>query len=134
MAVLTFFSKLLSYAVTLKESQQPIKPDLTSATVSSSQPQSEAIRRNNLVHIETVIRQFGGEFAYKILHGNLYIFPRDFQTDVDNCFKYLVKSMSLESQQWMLDAVQRLPESNLSAEEKNKFVMDYNAYVYRVLD
>ncbi|CAG8478268.1 1588_t:CDS:2 [Paraglomus brasilianum] len=127
-AVLTFFSKLLSYAMTLKESQQPVVADLTSVNVSSSQPPSE-VARHNLVHIETVIRQFGGELTYKMLYGNLYIFPRDFQTDVDSCFKYMVKLMPLESQQWMLDAVQRLPATNLTAKEKNKFVMDYNAQI-----
>jgi hypothetical protein len=62
-----------------------------------------------------------------MLNGLLYTFPRDFSMDVDDVFKYLAITLPVETQQWMAEAVQRLPEAGLTVEERNAFVLEYNA-------
>ncbi|CAG8491419.1 5508_t:CDS:2 [Ambispora leptoticha] len=122
-AVLIFFSRLLSYGVSLREPQ----PANVSSSISQTHQQSILVNTDaDIAALEVLIRQHGIELVSRMLDGLLHIFPRDLQIDVDNVFKSLARILPMESQQWMADVVQRLPENEVTQNDRNAFISEYS--------
>ncbi|KAG9299539.1 hypothetical protein G9A89_020710 [Geosiphon pyriformis] len=120
-AVLIFFSRLLTYGVSLGE----VKPSTSTPSVSSARSQSVNSNANRIT-LEVLIRQLGLELVNRMLDGLLNTFSRDIQVDVDNIFKSLAKILPIESQQWMAEVVQTLPENGVTQNDRTGFISDYS--------